>query len=81
MANVTPDSQLLSYECLHRLLSGNQEEHKDIDSVKVSPNLTKENMEQSMGGPNFVQTDLEASPSQPSTQRCKRCTSEEALWH
>ncbi|MBW0515009.1 hypothetical protein O181_054724 [Austropuccinia psidii MF-1] len=34
MTNLTPNSQLSSYERLNHLLSGNQEEHEDIHSVQ-----------------------------------------------
>ncbi|MBW0551902.1 hypothetical protein O181_091617 [Austropuccinia psidii MF-1] len=78
MASLTPNSQLSSYKCLNHLLSGNQDKFDDIHLVQVSPNLTNENMEQPMLGPIIAQINLEASPSQSSSQRKKRCTSEEA---
>ncbi|MBW0546430.1 hypothetical protein O181_086145 [Austropuccinia psidii MF-1] len=78
MTNVTPDSQLSSYERLNRLLSENQEEHEDVHSDQVSPNLTTEIMEQPLSGQIMGQMNFESFPSQTSTQQQKRCTSEEA---
>ncbi|MBW0510277.1 hypothetical protein O181_049992 [Austropuccinia psidii MF-1] len=78
MANLTPNSQLSSYERLNYLLSGNREECEDIHLVQVSPNLTNENMEQPMSGPIISQSNFEGFLSQSSSQRQKRHTSEEA---
>ncbi|MBW0463586.1 hypothetical protein O181_003301 [Austropuccinia psidii MF-1] len=77
MANITPDSQLSTYERLHQLLNGNQTKHEDNDSLQVSLNLTNENMEPSMEGCH-IQNNYEDLPNQSSTQRQKRHTSEEA---
>ncbi|MBW0587916.1 hypothetical protein O181_127631 [Austropuccinia psidii MF-1] len=73
-----PDLQLSSYKRLNCLLSGNQVEVDNVHSVQVSPNLMNDNMEQPLLGPIIAQCNLEASPSQSSSQRRKRCTSEEA---
>ncbi|MBW0546012.1 hypothetical protein O181_085727 [Austropuccinia psidii MF-1] len=81
MASLTPDLQLSSYERLNCLLSGNQDEVDDVHSVQVRPNLTNDNMEQPMLGQIIAQNNLEASPSQSSSQQRKRCTSEEAQWY
>ncbi|MBW0552929.1 hypothetical protein O181_092644 [Austropuccinia psidii MF-1] len=78
MASLTPDSQLSSYKRLNPLLSGNQDEVDNIHLVQMSLNLTNENMEQPMLGLIIAQSNLEASPSQSSSQRQKRRTSEEA---
>ncbi|MBW0568058.1 hypothetical protein O181_107773 [Austropuccinia psidii MF-1] len=78
MANLMPNSQLSSYKCLNCLLSGNHKENEDIHSVEVSPNLTNDNMEQQRSGPIIAQSNFEGSPSQSSSQRRKRRTSEEA---
>ncbi|MBW0500411.1 hypothetical protein O181_040126 [Austropuccinia psidii MF-1] len=78
MANLTPDSQLSSYERLNCLLIENQEDHEDNHSNQVSPNLTTETMEQPFSGQIFGKLIFEALPSQTSTQQRKRCTSEEA---
>ncbi|MBW0524198.1 hypothetical protein O181_063913 [Austropuccinia psidii MF-1] len=81
MANITPDSQLSTYECLHQMLNGNHTKHEDNDSLQVSPNLNNENMEPSMEDCHIIPKSYEDSPSQSSTQRQKRCTSEEAQLH
>ncbi|MBW0470404.1 hypothetical protein O181_010119 [Austropuccinia psidii MF-1] len=78
MANQTPNSQLSSYKCINRLLSGNQDQLDDVHWGQMSPNLTNENMEQTNSGQITGQMNWEASPSETSTQRRKRCTSEEA---
>ncbi|MBW0545212.1 hypothetical protein O181_084927 [Austropuccinia psidii MF-1] len=78
MANVTPNSQLSSYERLNCLLSENQEEHEDVHSIQVSPNLTTAIMEQPLSGQIMGQMNFEALPSQTSTQQQKRHMSEEA---
>ncbi|MBW0460391.1 hypothetical protein O181_000106 [Austropuccinia psidii MF-1] len=77
MANLTPDSQLSSYEHLNCLLSENQEDNEDVHSNQVSPNLTTEMMEQPLSGPILGQMNFEALPSQTSTQQHERRTSEE----
>ncbi|MBW0578130.1 hypothetical protein O181_117845 [Austropuccinia psidii MF-1] len=78
MANLTPNSQLSSYERLNRLLSENQEDHEDVHSNQVSPNLTTEIMEEPLSGQILGKMNFEALPSQTSTQRRKRRMSEEA---
>ncbi|MBW0574326.1 hypothetical protein O181_114041 [Austropuccinia psidii MF-1] len=78
MANLTPDYQLSSYKHLNHLLSGNQDKLDEVHLVQVSPNLMYENMEQPILGPIIAQSNLEGSPSQSSSQRQKRGTSEEA---
>ncbi|MBW0531414.1 hypothetical protein O181_071129 [Austropuccinia psidii MF-1] len=78
MDNLTPDSQLSSYKRINCQMSGNQDQLDDVDSGQMSPNLTNENMEQTNSGQITSQMNLEASPSETSTQQRKRRTSEEA---
>ncbi|MBW0573999.1 hypothetical protein O181_113714 [Austropuccinia psidii MF-1] len=78
MAKLTLNSQLSSYKRLNCLLSGNQDKLDNVHLVQVSLNLMNENMEQPMLGPIIAQSNLEGSPSQSSSQRQKRHTSEEA---
>ncbi|MBW0546452.1 hypothetical protein O181_086167 [Austropuccinia psidii MF-1] len=77
MANLAPNSQLSSYKCLNRLLSGNQDKLDDVHSVQVSHNLTNENMQQPMLGPIIAQSNLEDSLSQ---WRKRRTSEEEQLY-
>ncbi|MBW0557970.1 hypothetical protein O181_097685 [Austropuccinia psidii MF-1] len=78
MANQTPYSQLSSYKHINCLLSGNQDQLDDVHLGQMSPNLTNENMEQTNSGQITGQMNWEALPSETSTQRHKRHTSEEA---
>ncbi|MBW0548664.1 hypothetical protein O181_088379 [Austropuccinia psidii MF-1] len=81
MANVTPDSQLSAYECFQRQIHTNQEEDDENTSCPASLNIENERGTELHNGPSSIQPLFEESPSQGSSQKRKRRTSEEARLH
>ncbi|MBW0464808.1 hypothetical protein O181_004523 [Austropuccinia psidii MF-1] len=78
MANVTPDSQLSAYKCFQRQIGANQEEEDENTSCQASLNIENKGRTKLHNGPISNKPLFEESPSQGSSQKCKRRTSEEA---
>ncbi|MBW0470677.1 hypothetical protein O181_010392 [Austropuccinia psidii MF-1] len=81
MANVTPDSQLCAYECFQRQIGANQEEEDENTSCQEILEIENKGRTEFHNVPISNQPLFEESPSQGSSQKHKRRSSEEAQLH
>ncbi|MBW0485788.1 hypothetical protein O181_025503 [Austropuccinia psidii MF-1] len=80
MANTTPDSQLSTYDCIHRAL-GHYTESVPEESPEGPSSHMNHRIGEVLSGQIENQSNIEETPSQTSTQRQKRRTHEEAHLH
>ncbi|MBW0464547.1 hypothetical protein O181_004262 [Austropuccinia psidii MF-1] len=78
MGNITPNSQLSANECFQWQIRENQEEEEGNTSCQESHNIGIKGTTVLLNGLNSIPPLFEDSPSQGSTQKYKRRTSEEA---
>ncbi|MBW0514923.1 hypothetical protein O181_054638 [Austropuccinia psidii MF-1] len=81
MVNVTPDSQLSTYECFQRQIRANQEEEEENKSCQESLNIENKGRTELHNGAISIQPLFEESPRQGSSQKGKRRSLEEAQLH
>ncbi|MBW0504910.1 hypothetical protein O181_044625 [Austropuccinia psidii MF-1] len=80
MPNTTPESQLLTYDCIDRAL-GHYTESVPKESPERPSSHTNHRISEVLSGRIENQSNVEETLSQTSTQRQKRRTHEEACLH